>query len=129
MGSYGCQWAALGKYGETVENGDGPSDVARSPANAFANRYAVDATLDAAGAGRAKGSDANSFIYLVRANQLFAENGAGRHTLAAHFGEGGQGFRSAKWWLRRSRGSDARSCALTFRLLSAPRSIAHLHPA
>jgi len=49
-----------------------------SPAKAFANRYAVDATLDGAGAGRAKGSDANSFVYLVRANQLFAENAAER---------------------------------------------------
>ncbi len=49
-----------------------------SPAIAFANRYAVDATLEAAGAGRAKSSDANSFIYLVRANQLFAEKAAGR---------------------------------------------------
>ena len=31
MGSYGSQWVTLGKYGETVENGDGQSDVARKP--------------------------------------------------------------------------------------------------
>jgi homoserine O-acetyltransferase/O-succinyltransferase len=49
-----------------------------SPAKGFANHYAVEATLDAAGAGRAKGSDANSFLYLVRANQLFAEKAAER---------------------------------------------------
>lgn len=47
-----------------------------SPLKAFGNRYAVEATLDSAGAGRTKTADANSFLYLARANQLFAE-GAG----------------------------------------------------
>ena len=49
-----------------------------SPLKDLANRYAVDAALEAAGAGRAKSSDANSFLYLVRANQLFAEGAAER---------------------------------------------------
>jgi homoserine O-acetyltransferase len=49
-----------------------------SPLKALSNTYAVDAALEAAGAGRAKTSDANSFIYLVRANQLFGEGAAER---------------------------------------------------
>jgi homoserine O-acetyltransferase len=49
-----------------------------SPVQSFSNRYAVEAALDAAGAGRAKTTDANSFLYLVRANQLFVEGAAER---------------------------------------------------
>lgn len=49
-----------------------------SPLKDFGNRYAVDAALENAGVGRAKTSDANSFLYLVRANQLFAEGAAER---------------------------------------------------
>src|ERR1700741_4654839 len=49
-----------------------------SPAADLANPYAVDAALDEAGSGRAKISDANSFLYLVRANQLFADGAAER---------------------------------------------------
>ena len=49
-----------------------------SPYQSFSNRYLVEAGLDAAGAARAKVSDANSFLYLVRANQLFAEGAAER---------------------------------------------------
>lgn len=45
------------------------------PAKSFANRFAVEATLDAAGAARAKTSDANHFLYLVKANQLFVAGG------------------------------------------------------
>jgi homoserine O-acetyltransferase len=44
----------------------------------MASLYAADAALDAAGLARAKTSDANSFLYLVRANQLFAEGAAER---------------------------------------------------
>jgi homoserine O-acetyltransferase/O-succinyltransferase len=44
-----------------------------SPLKSFSNRYLVETALDAAGAARAKTTDANSFLYLVRANQLFAE--------------------------------------------------------
>jgi homoserine O-acetyltransferase/O-succinyltransferase len=49
-----------------------------NPYQSFSNRYLVEAGLDAAGAARAKVSDANSFLYLVRANQLFAEGAAER---------------------------------------------------
>jgi homoserine O-acetyltransferase len=42
------------------------------PAKSFANRYQVEAVLAGAGAARAKTSDANHFLYLVKANQLFA---------------------------------------------------------
>jgi homoserine O-acetyltransferase/O-succinyltransferase len=49
-----------------------------SPLKSLGNRYAVDAALENAGLGRAKTSDANSFLYLVRANQLFSEGAAER---------------------------------------------------
>jgi homoserine O-acetyltransferase/O-succinyltransferase len=42
------------------------------PAAAMDNKYAVQAAMDAAGQGRAKTSDANHLLYLVKANQLFA---------------------------------------------------------
>ncbi len=42
------------------------------PAKTMNNRYAVETTLANAGAARAKVSDANHFLYLVRANQLYA---------------------------------------------------------
>ena len=60
--TFGTKWA---KEGE-------------SPLKSLSNAYAVDAALEAAGAGRAKTSDANSLIYLVRANQLFGEGAAAR---------------------------------------------------
>ena len=61
-GAFGAKWAKEGQ----------------SPAKSFDNRYAVEAALDAAGAGRAKTSDANSLLYLAKANQLFAEGAAER---------------------------------------------------
>jgi homoserine O-acetyltransferase len=61
-GAFGAKWA---KEGE-------------SPLKGLSAEYAVDAALDAAGLARAKTSDANSFIYLVRANQLFMEGAAER---------------------------------------------------
>jgi homoserine O-acetyltransferase len=60
--AFGTKWANEGK----------------SPYESFSNGYLVDAALDKAGMGRAKTSDANSFLYLVRANQLFAEGQAER---------------------------------------------------
>lgn len=42
------------------------------PAKGFANRYQVETVLTGAGAARAKVADANHFLYLVKANQLFA---------------------------------------------------------
>lgn len=41
------------------------------PAESFDNLFAIEATLDAAGQARAKTSDANHFLYLAKANQLF----------------------------------------------------------
>jgi homoserine O-acetyltransferase len=61
-GAFGSKWA---KEGE-------------SPYKSFSNRYLVETALDNAGMARAKVSDANSFLYLVRANQLFAEGAAER---------------------------------------------------
>jgi homoserine O-acetyltransferase len=43
----------------------------RDPARSFDHKFAIEATLDQIAAGRAKVSDANSFLYLVKANQLF----------------------------------------------------------
>jgi homoserine O-acetyltransferase len=45
--------------------------VGKDPAKSFDNLYKIEAVLDGAGAGRAKISDANHFLYLVKANQLF----------------------------------------------------------
>lgn len=47
------------------------ADAAKDPAKAFENKYQVQQVLDNAGAARAKVSDANSFLYLVKANHLF----------------------------------------------------------
>jgi homoserine O-acetyltransferase/O-succinyltransferase len=47
------------------------------PATGFDKKYAIEATLDSAGAARAATSDANHFLYLVKANQLFAAGGGG----------------------------------------------------
>lgn len=48
----------------------GVADAAKDPAKAVENKFKIQATLDTAGAARAKTSDANSFLYLVKANQL-----------------------------------------------------------
>ncbi len=61
-GAFGLKWAKEGA----------------SPYASFSNRYLVETALDNAGMARAKTSDANSFLYLVRANQLFAEGTAER---------------------------------------------------
>ncbi|MGL4445665.1 MAG: E22 family MetX-like putative esterase [Alsobacter sp.] len=45
------------------------------PAKALGNRFQVQSILDHAGEARAKVSDANHFLYLVKANQLFAAGG------------------------------------------------------
>lgn len=47
------------------------ADEAKDPASAFENLYRIEAVLDGAGAARAKTSDANHFLYLAKANQLF----------------------------------------------------------
>ena len=47
------------------------------PATGFDKKFAIEATLDSAGAARALTSDANHFLYLVKANQLFVAGGGG----------------------------------------------------
>lgn len=54
-GTFGRAWAEEGK----------------DPARDWQNEFAVVRTLDAAGAARARISDANHLLYLVKANQLF----------------------------------------------------------
>ena len=61
----GADWA-------TKTFGTAPADTAKDPAAALANRYKIEAALDAAGASRANVADANHLLYLVRANQLTA---------------------------------------------------------
>ncbi|MGX5733365.1 E22 family MetX-like putative esterase [Bosea thiooxidans] len=53
-----------------------PAKEGDDPAKALANKFQVQSVLDNAGAARAKVSDANHFLYLVKANQLFAAGGS-----------------------------------------------------
>lgn len=46
-----------------------------NPASGFDKRFQIETVLDNAGAARAKVSDANHFLYLVKANQLFVAGG------------------------------------------------------
>ena len=46
-----------------------------APAKALGNKFQVQSILDNAGEARAKVSDANHFLYLIKANQLFAAGG------------------------------------------------------
>lgn len=46
------------------------ADAAKDPAAAMDNKFKVQAALDAAAAARAANADANSLLYLVKANQL-----------------------------------------------------------
>ena len=52
-----------------------PAKEGENPANGFDKRFLIEQVLDNAGAGRAKVSDANHFLYLVKANQLFVTGG------------------------------------------------------
>ena len=47
------------------------ADPAKNPADAMFNPFAIEDTLDKAGQARAKTTDANSFIYMAKANQLY----------------------------------------------------------
>jgi len=47
------------------------ADAARNPADAMTNTFAIEDALDKAGKARAKTTDANSFIYTSKANQLY----------------------------------------------------------
>ncbi|MCZ8125193.1 MAG: homoserine O-acetyltransferase [Magnetospirillum sp.] len=53
--AFGRRWAAID----------------RNPLASWENRFAIEATLDQVALARARASDANHFVYLVRANQLF----------------------------------------------------------
>jgi len=50
----------------------------KDPLQDWANKYAIEDTIDKVSAGRAAASDANAFLYLVRANQLYQVDGAAR---------------------------------------------------
>lgn len=52
-----------------------PAKEGDEPGKALANKFQVQSVLDNAGMARAKLSDANHFLYLVKANQLFAAGG------------------------------------------------------
>lgn len=58
-----AEWAN-GTFGRKPAEG-------QDPAASLDGQFAVQAALDAAGAARAKIADANHFLYLVKANQLF----------------------------------------------------------
>ncbi len=57
--AYGRKWAAPDK----------------DPGKSWTHRYAIEQFLDQVAAARAKVADANSFLYLARAHQLFGEGG------------------------------------------------------
>jgi homoserine O-acetyltransferase len=59
----------------TATFGRRPAKEGEDPAKALFNRFQVQSILDNAGEARAKVSDANHFLYLVKANQLFAAGG------------------------------------------------------
>jgi homoserine O-acetyltransferase len=52
-----------------------PADPAKSPGDAIDNLYAVEKWNRDASAARAKGTDANAFLYLAKANELFVLGG------------------------------------------------------
>ena len=58
------------------QNGRQWADPAKNPADAIDAKFRVQVALDAAGLARAKIADANHFLYLVKANQLYAPGGA-----------------------------------------------------
>ncbi|MBX2805888.1 MAG: homoserine O-acetyltransferase [Hyphomicrobiales bacterium] len=47
------------------------AEQSADPAESFDNLFKIEATLNAVGAARAESSDANHFLYLAKANQLF----------------------------------------------------------
>lgn len=59
----GAEWAAQ-------SFGSAPADPGKAPARALDNRFKIQAALGAAGETRAAGVDANTFLYLIKANQL-----------------------------------------------------------
>jgi len=59
----------------------------RDPARGWENKFAIEDVLDRTAVARAKASDANHFLYLVKANQLF---------VAGHKGSLPEGLRDVK---------------------------------
>lgn len=59
----GAEWAAQ-------SFGSAPADAGKAPAKALDNRFKIQAALGSAGETRAAGVDANTFLYLIKANQL-----------------------------------------------------------
>ena len=57
--------------------GRGWAEEGKDPAASMNNQYAIEAWLDKAAAARAAVSDANHFLYLVKANQTFLVGGGG----------------------------------------------------
>ena len=53
------------------------AEEGKDPAASFANKYKIEAALETGSAARALAADANSLLYLVKANQLFATGGTG----------------------------------------------------
>lgn len=51
------------------------TEAGKNPALSLDNHYAIETRLDEIAAARAKLSDANHFLYLVKANQVFAAGG------------------------------------------------------
>ncbi len=52
-----------------------PAKEGENPASGFDKRFLIEQTLDNVGAARAKVSDANHFLYLVKANQISVAGG------------------------------------------------------
>ncbi|HZA92203.1 MAG TPA: homoserine O-acetyltransferase [Gemmatimonadales bacterium] len=50
--------------------GKAPAEVGKDPAQALANRFKIEEDLQAFASARAVSADANTFLYLIRANQL-----------------------------------------------------------
>lgn len=63
------------------------AEEGRNPLDALGNKFAIEAALDKGAAARAASSDANHFLYLVKANQLF---------LAGHGGSLEEGLKKIK---------------------------------
>lgn len=68
----------------------------QDPARRIQDRFAIEQALDTAAAARARTSDANSFLYLVRANQLFLNEYEGLDAALSRAG--------ARWLVVPSRG-------------------------
>jgi homoserine O-acetyltransferase len=76
----GVEWAANG-FGRKWAVSD------KNPLASFDNKFAIEDTLDKSSAARAAASDANSFLYLVKANQLyFHDNPDGLEAVAKKIG-------------------------------------------